>query len=221
MELTEKLSLIQQKMKAPKNLYNKFGNYAYRNAEGILEAFKPFEAEHKVALTITDDMSVIGDRVYVRAIARLMDCESQETIVTTAFAREASEKKGMDDAQITGAASSYARKYALNGLFLLDDTKDDDMDESQEETQNRNSANAKKAPDTKKSSGTENKQSAAQKNESIGMLRSQLVEECMRTGRGKLFLKKQYAVENPEDLSESQLKDAIAMLKQMPDKKVS
>lgn len=220
MELTEKLSLIQQKMKAPKNLYNKFGNYAYRNAEGILEAFKPFEAEHKVALTITDDMSVIGDRVYVKAIARLMDCESQETIVTTAFAREASEKKGMDDAQITGAASSYARKYALNGLFLLDDTKDADTDESHEEEQNRNRTNAKNTS-TKKASGTKNTQTDVPNNESIGMLRNQLVEECMRTGRGKLFLKKQYAVENPEDLSESQLEDAIAMLKQMPDKKVS
>lgn len=212
MGLTEKLSCIQQKIKAPKNLYNKFGNYTYRNAEGILEAFKPFESEYKVALIVTDDMSVIGDRVYVKAIASLMDCESNEVISATAFAREASEKKGMDDAQITGSASSYARKYALNGLFLLDDTKDDDADEMHEERKNKSNSG--------KSSGTKSKNEQNVKN-NIAQLRKQLTEECMRTGRGRLFLKKQYSVENPEDLSEDQLSDAIKILKQIPDKVAS
>lgn len=129
MTLGEKLSKIQQEMKAPKNLKNTFGNYNYRNAEGILEAFKPYEKQYKVYLTVSDSIIQVGDRIYIKASARLYDCESDSTIETAAFAREACEKRGMDDSQITGAASSYARKNALNGLFLLDDTKDADTDE--------------------------------------------------------------------------------------------
>lgn len=133
MELLEKLSNIQQKMKVPKNLYNKFGNFYFRNAESILEAFKTFEEVYKVTLTINDDIIIVGDRVYVQATATLMDCESKEQISTKAFARESFDKKGMDDSQITGATSSYARKYALNGLFLLDDAKDADTEENKRE----------------------------------------------------------------------------------------
>lgn len=133
MTLVEKLSEIQCEMKAPKNLYNKHGNFNYRNAEGILEAFKPFAKKHKVSLTVSDDMVMMGDRIYVKATALLIDCESAVTISTTAYAREAVARKGMDDSQITGAASSYARKYALNGLLLLDDTKDADADEPEKE----------------------------------------------------------------------------------------
>lgn len=129
MDSKEKLSMIQQKMKAPKNLYNSFGKYNYRNAESILEAFKPFESEYKVALVIYDEIVEIGGKNYVKATAEFIDCESISIYRTTAYAREPVEKKGMDEAQITGATSSYARKYALNGLFLLDDTKDADSDE--------------------------------------------------------------------------------------------
>ena len=129
MKIVEKLSAIQQTMKAPKNLRNTFGGYNYRNAESILEAFKPYEDEYKVALIVQDDIVLVGDRVYVKATATLYDNESDECISASAFAREAAVKKGMDEAQITGAASSYARKYALNGLLLLDDTKDADSDE--------------------------------------------------------------------------------------------
>lgn len=129
MDGKEKLSMIQQKMKAPKNLYNSFGKYNYRNAESILEAFKPFESEYKVALVIYDEIVEIGGKNYVKATAEFIDCESISIYRTTAYAREPVEKKGMDEAQITGATSSYARKYALNGLFLLDDTKDADSDE--------------------------------------------------------------------------------------------
>ena len=134
MTLLEKLQKIQFEMKAPKNLYNKFGNYKYRNAEGILEAFKPFEDKYKVALTISDELVMVGDRYYIKAEVTLYDTENEASIMNTALAREAFEKKGMDDSQITGTASSYARKYALNGLFLLDDTKDADTDEFHEET---------------------------------------------------------------------------------------
>lgn len=129
MTLGEKLSKIQQEMKAPKNLYNSFGKYNYRNAESILEAFKPFEEKYKVYMTVSDTVEEVGGRIYIKAIAKLYDCESKEKVEAQAYAREALEKKGMDDSQITGTASSYARKYALNGLFLLDDTKDADTDE--------------------------------------------------------------------------------------------
>ena len=124
--LRKKLSEIQQKIKAPKNLYNSFGKYNYRNAESILEAFKPFEKEYNVFLVIADDIVSVGDRIYVKATACLHDCDTEENVSVTAFAREASEKKGMDESQITGTASSYARKYALNGLFCIDDARDPD-----------------------------------------------------------------------------------------------
>lgn len=125
----EKLSHIQQEMKAPKNLRNSFGGYNYRNAEGILEAFKPYEGKYGVALTLEDEIVEVGSRVYVKANATIVDTEKEGAITVSAFAREPETKKGMDESQITGAASSYARKYALNGLFLLDDTKDPDTDE--------------------------------------------------------------------------------------------
>lgn len=143
MTLREKLSCIQQDMKAPKNLRNTFGNYNYRNAEGILEAFKPFEKKYKVSLTLSDKVEVVNDRIYITAIARLLDCESNEDMIVSASAREAAEKKGMDAAQVTGATSSYARKYALNGLFLLDDTKDPDTDEYEKESQSRSEGQKK------------------------------------------------------------------------------
>lgn len=129
MNLKEKLQKIQVELKAPKNLHNKFGDFNYRNAEGILEALKPFEKKYNVAFTITDEVIGILDRVYVKAIASILDVETEDEICSVGYAREALTKKGMDDSQITGAASSYARKYALSGLLLLDDTKDADSDE--------------------------------------------------------------------------------------------
>lgn len=117
--------IIQSKLNAPKNLFNKFGGYAYRSCEGILEALKPLLKNTGCTLTISDDIVEIGGRVYVEATATLKNAEG-EAAYTTAFAREEETKKGMDAAQITGAASSYARKYALNGLFCIDDTKDPD-----------------------------------------------------------------------------------------------
>lgn len=126
MELKEKLLLIQTELKAPKNQVNKFGNYNYRSAEDILEAVKPLCLAHKVVLTITDDLIMLGNRFYVKAIVTLRDVETDQMIYTSAFAREEETKKGMDSSQITGSASSYARKYALNGLFDIDDTKDAD-----------------------------------------------------------------------------------------------
>lgn len=123
---------IQKELKAPKNLENKFGGYKYRNAEGILEAVKPLLRLNGCYVTLSDTIEEIGGRVYVKATASIS--KGTESLSVTAYAREAETKKGMDDAQITGAASSYARKYALNGLFLLDDTKDADSNEYHEET---------------------------------------------------------------------------------------
>jgi LysM repeat protein len=134
MTIVEKLSAIQQEIKAPKNLKNSFGGYMYRNAESILEAFKPYEGKYKVALALSDDVVQVGERYYIKATATLYDTESHETMVASSLAKEAHDKKGMDDSQITGTASSYARKYALNGLLLLDDTKDADTDEYQKQS---------------------------------------------------------------------------------------
>lgn len=129
MEFKEKLMQIQTELKAPKNLYNSFGKYKYRNAEGIQEALKPYLNKYGCTLILSDKVEQYGERIYIKATAILYDIESDERVIAEAYAREALEKKGMDESQITGTASSYARKYALNGLFLLDDTKDADSDE--------------------------------------------------------------------------------------------
>ena len=141
-KLTEKLAKIQVNLKAPKNLYNSFGKYKYRNVEGIQEALKPMLDEYKVTVTLADEIVEVGGRVYVKAMATITDCESGEALSVSAYAREAETKKGMDDVQVTGATSSYARKYALNGLFLLDDTKDVDTEEYQSQSK-RGTAKAK------------------------------------------------------------------------------
>ena len=115
---------IQSELKAPKSQYNSFGKYHYRNAEDILEAVKPLLKKNNCHLTITDEIILIGDRYYIKATAEITN--GTEVVVTSALAREEESKKGMDSAQLTGATSSYARKYALNGLFCIDDTKDSD-----------------------------------------------------------------------------------------------
>ena len=122
----EKLAAVQKVLKAPKNQYNSFGKYAYRSCEDILEAAKPLCIENGLVLTISDEIMEVGGRIYVKATATVSDVESGDVVTVTSSAREPEDKKGMDSSQITGAASSYARKYALNGLFAIDDTKDAD-----------------------------------------------------------------------------------------------
>lgn len=126
MTIYEKLSAIQTELKAPKSQYNAFGKYNYRNCEDILEAVKPLCAKYKAVCIIGDDIIQIGERYYIKSTARLIDLESEGIVENKAYAREEAEKKGMDGSQVTGASSSYARKYALNGLFAIDDTKDSD-----------------------------------------------------------------------------------------------
>ena len=136
--MIEKLIKIQSELKAPKNQNNTFGKYKYRSCEDILEAVKPLLSREGLLLTLTDTIEQIGNRFYVKATVKLTD--GTETVENTAYAREEETKKGMDGPQVTGTSSSYARKYALNGLFCIDDTKDADTDEYKTETSERSKA---------------------------------------------------------------------------------
>ena len=127
MSIYAKLIKVQNELKAPKNQYNNFGKYAYRNCEDICEAVKPILLEHNLAMFIGDSVELIGDRYYIKATVTVVDTETGETVQNSALAREEENKKGMDSSQVTGSTSSYARKYALNGMFLIDDTKDSDF----------------------------------------------------------------------------------------------
>ena len=136
--MVQELIMIQQKLKAPKGQYNNFGKYKYRSCEDILESVKPILTEYECSLVITDDVVQVGNRIYIKATATLTNSKGEQ-VQTSAMAREDETKKGMDASQVTGSCSSYARKYALNGLFCIDDTKDSDAtnkngkDEAQED----------------------------------------------------------------------------------------
>ena len=144
-----KLLEIQHRLKAPKGQYNSFGKYKYRSCEDILEAVKPILNDVGCTLTLSDEIVLIGDRFYVKATALLIGADTNHQV--TAYAREDEDKKGMDGSQITGTASSYARKYALNGLFCIDDTKDADTDEYANQTAKKPVAKTP-APEEKKKS---------------------------------------------------------------------
>jgi len=188
--LHEKLMHIQHELKAPKNLRNNFGGYNYRNAESILEALKPLLVKYGATVTITDTIEDIGGRIYVKATATIYDSNaSAMPIGVEAYAREAETKKGMDDAQVTGATSSYARKYALNGLFLLDDTQDVDTEAYQkaergpqsapQASSNKTTPKAKAKPQSKPQTATQTApipQQAPQTDPEVMELRKQLRE---------------------------------------------
>lgn len=126
MNVYEKLAAVQSALKAPKGQYNSFGKYNYRSCEDIVEAAKPLLKQYGLLLTLSDDVEMVCSRFYIKATARVMDVADGTYVSVTAYAREEETKKGMDGSQVTGASSSYARKYALNGLFAIDDTKDAD-----------------------------------------------------------------------------------------------
>lgn len=132
-DINSKLVKIQHELKAPKDQHNSFGNYNYRSLENILESVKPLLAEAGLSIILSDDIAEVGGRVYVKATATISD--GTDSISNTAFAREDESKKGMSEAQVTGACSSYARKYAVQGIFAIDDSKDPDTDEYQRRTQ--------------------------------------------------------------------------------------
>jgi hypothetical protein len=244
MGINEKLMRIQTHIKAPKNLYNKFGEYYYRNAESICEAVKPFLEQEKCTLQLGDEICLIGDRFYVKATAVLQDCESDECVVVSAYAREAESKPKMDNSQVTGSCSSYARKYALNGMFLLDDTKDADTDEYQKEMDNRN--NAGKAADkgkkttASKASGNSAKvdketPEEAKKNEEMresvdpvyvptadGKISDaqwkKYKEELARTGLAEAIILSAVSVEKHADLTEPKMLTILKKFKNTPSK---
>jgi hypothetical protein len=128
------LMAVQAELKAPKNQHNSFGKYDYRSAEDIIEAVKPLLKENGLFINMSDEVVLVGDRYYIKATVKVVDAVTGESVQTSAFARESAQKKGMDESQVTGTASSYARKYALNGLFAIDDNRDADTDEYARQT---------------------------------------------------------------------------------------
>ncbi len=139
-----KLQKIQNELKAPKGQFNTFGKYNYRSCEDILEALKPLLSQHNCTIIISDEIEFVHNRHYVKATVTFVDCDSANSISVSAFAREDETRKGMDGSQITGGSSSYARKYALNGLFCIDDTKDSDTTNTHDKTQKTTSTDTYK-----------------------------------------------------------------------------
>lgn len=193
---TNKLMLIQASLKAPKNQRNAFGNYNYRSCEDILEAVKPLLYDTQTTLTISDEMVEVGGRIYVKATATLKDCETWEIIEqNSAYARESESKKWMDDSQITWATSSYARKYALNGLFCIDDVKDADA----------TNTHWKEEKPIKKSESKENPNWWFQK----ASTNKEFMEKCMDEDNYIRTIKWKYDV---DEIVEQQLREAYRNL---------
>lgn len=192
MNIQEKLFYIQQNLKAPKGQYNKFGDFHYRSCEDIQEAVKPILKEVKAVLLIGDEIIQIGNRFYIKATAALQDIESNEQIANTAFAREVEEKPKMDAAQITGSCSSYARKYALNGLFCIDDAKDPDYPTEQPEQQGKPKNGINKAEIAK------------------------LQQEAARTGTNLSTVCQRYKVAAVQNMNHEQYLRAMSAFGKMP-----
>lgn len=191
--LQEALIAIQKKLKAPKDLYNKFGNYNYRSAESILEAVKPMLVENGVLLTITDELVMIGTRYYVKSTATAQ--KGGETMCGIGYAREDDSKKGMDGSQVTGASSSYARKYALNGLFLIDDTKDADTDEYR--NQQESAAKQQPKPSQPQTAKQQQKVQFQPIDTEIELLAEQEMEKCSNQMEANAIVNKYYKM-NPQ-----------------------
>lgn len=200
MTVYKKLIEVQQELKAPKNQRNSFGNYNYRSAEDILEALKPILAKHEATATLSYKIIVKENLwTYVEATATFVDIETGESTCTTGYAREAETKKGMDPSQITGSASSYAGKYALNGLFLIDDTKDADTDEQHIQT-------------------TTTKPKAFSKDD-VTSLRLDLVKLATATGKDvnelESWVTQRIGVDNFDAINQSSYAKANALVKQL------
>lgn len=189
----KKLIDIQSELKAPKGQYNSFGKYKYRSAEDILEAVKPLLKKHECYLTLSDEPVFIDGRHYIKATATLC-AENSDDVKVTAYAREPESKKGMDESQITGTASSYARKYALNGLFAIDDTKDADTDEYASQTA------------TKQSSKPSGKKATEKQ---VNMLRN-----ILKTDEQIAWAQKKYNISDPKDLTIEQASEIIKLYKE-------
>ncbi|MBU0959483.1 MAG: ERF family protein [Nanoarchaeota archaeon] len=185
--IEKKLLRIQTELKAPKNQFNMFGKYKYRSCEDILESVKPLCAKERTLLLITDGLLQVGDRYYVQAVVTLTDIDSKEVLTVTAYAREATTKKGMDESQITGATSSYARKCALGGMFLIDDNKDADTKDNTDKTSENGYINDKQ----------------------LGQLRDMMADKNVQEAKFSIFLK----VDSLDMLPKTQFNQAFQALK--------
>lgn len=222
----EKLMRIQSELKAPKTNENRFGGYKYRSCEDILEAVKCLLREHRCALTITDNIRETSGRVYVVATATLYDVDTGERVETTAFAREPEDKKGMDLSQITGSASSYARKYALNGLFSIDDTADPDATNThgKEEQPARKTSAAKQparkpaAPVAQEAPAAPAAQVTAEDIDNYASYLAHMIEKYADNKLGEQILKL-YGVKALKDLTPAQIHDAACKVKAYDHKK--
>ena len=192
----EKLKTVQQKLIAPKNQYNSFGKYKYRNCEDILEGVKPILNEINAVIVISDELVQVGERYYIQAKAKFIDCESGQSIENTAYAREEDSKKGMDSSQVTGSTSSYARKYALNGLLCIDDVKDADSKDNTTKSEQKSCED--KFIDTIK----------------INVIK----KELERTGIREKVILNTYKISKLEEMKTSQFADAMTKFEATPSK---
>lgn len=213
-EISKKLIAIQSALKAPKGQFNSFGKYSYRSCEDILVALKPILKEQECTLVITDCIELIGARYYVAATAVLTSAEDGSYVKNTAYAREDEAKKGMDGSQITGAASSYARKYALNGLFAIDDAKDADTDEFGKQT--NGPTKAEQAADSKKANeinkGFDPEKVEPPKTATPEQVRM-ITELCFKTGTQEKIIFQTYKKKSIDALEFDQAEQVIRRLK--------
>lgn len=216
MTIYEKLAKIQSTLKAPKGQYNAYGKFYYRSCEDILEAVKPLLAEAKATLTIGDELELVGNRYYVKATVRFIDLETDAQIMNTAYAREDDTKKGMDGSQVTGASSTYARKYALNGLFCIDDTKDADATNgmSDQETSQKGKSGQKQSNQQRDPRDMQPANTAPQ------LMTEQhyniLIRACgnaQMNGNAEEFWKERYRVASLADIPDSQFEFMLTGMK--------
>lgn len=211
MKIHEKLLYVQRSLKAPKNQYNEFGNFHYRSCEDILEGVKPLLAEVKAVLLIGDEVVQIGNRFYVKATAVFQDTESPDLVKNTAFAREDDGKAKMDGAQTTGSCSSYARKYALNGLFCIDDSKDPDFSQGNPAAGNKGKeSNGSRVQTGRKESGTSVRKPQVSKADL-----EKLISEAQRTGTDLSMVCERYQVKHINHLSKEQYEKAMRVFGRM------
>lgn len=207
MGVYDKLLTVQSELKAPKNQYNSFGKYKYRSCEDIQEGLKPLLKEVQAVVTTGDELVLIGERYYIKATATFIDTLNGEKVENTAYAREEFEKKGMDGSQITGTASSYARKYALNGLFCIDDTKDaDSTDNSKMGNQAHNSETS--------NTNTDNQSPSANRMELLKVFETEMV----RTKQDRKHVLEKLKVSDPKFIKTEKLIEFNEALKKLPTK---
>ena len=213
-----KLQYVQQHLKAPKGQYNSFGDYRYRSCEDIQEALKPLLGEVGAVLLLSDEIVQIGERYYIKAAAIFQDTESSDSVKNVAYAREADSKPKMDAAQITGSASSYARKYALNGLFCIDDAKDPDAMDNHQEPKGKGQTAAGIQKSSPGGQGkTRDGMSLRVGQNHINTIRAQIA----RTGAMEKAVCYQYQIKSLKEMTMEQFRDAMEIFRTMPDKEQS